>query len=76
MYLFTDFTIVLNLLKCSCSSHFVFVFIVYLCGSHLVPTAKGIGRFKAAYHKCFNNFFRFARCNSIIADLGLPSLIL
>jgi len=44
-----------------------------------VYSAKCIGRFKADYHKCIKNFFRFARCDSVtgilIADLGLPSLI-
>jgi len=39
-------------------------------------SAKWIGRFKAAYHKCIKNFIRLARCDSvtgILADLGLPS---
>jgi len=39
-------------------------------------SAKCAGRFKAAYHKCIKNFFRIARCDSVIsilADLGKPS---
>ena len=74
IYLVANFTIVHNLLKYYCSSHFVFVFMDYRCGSRLVPSA--LSALKLLIINALRNLFRFSRyggVTGILLALGLPS---